>query len=70
MRNERIQGHEQGAYVVLGRFSMTEHGMTYGTRVLGSRSRNSSRGSYAPPGSAVPPRAGRSATGNCDGEES
>ena len=70
MRNERIQGHESGAYVVLERFSMTEHGMTYGTRVLRSRSRNSSRGSDAPPGNAVTPRTGRSATGNCDGKES
>ena len=70
MRTERIQGHEQGAYVVLGRFSMTEHGMTYRTRVPGSRSRNSSRGSNAPPGNAVPPRTGRSATGNCDGKAS
>ncbi len=30
MRNERIQGDEREAYVVLLRFSMTEHGMAYG----------------------------------------
>ena len=71
MRSERIQGHESGAYVVLVRSSMTEHGMAYGPRGPGSRSSNSSRGSDAPPGSAGKPRAGRSGTGgrvsrNCE----
>ena len=40
------------------RFSVTEHGIAYGPRGLGSRSSNSSRGSDAPPGSAGKPRAG------------
>jgi hypothetical protein len=63
MRNERIEGHEWGAYVVLVRSSVTEHGMAYGPRGLGSRSANSSRGRDAPPGSAGKPRAGRSGAG-------
>jgi len=44
MRNERIEGQEWGAYVVLVRSSVTEHGMAYGPRGLRSRSANSSRG--------------------------
>jgi len=64
MRSERIQGDERGAYVVLLRFSVTEHGMAYGARALGSRSRHSSRGSDVPPGSAGKPCAGQRAAGN------
>jgi hypothetical protein len=30
MRNERIQGDKREAYVALGRFSVTKHGMAYG----------------------------------------
>jgi hypothetical protein len=63
MRNECIQGHEWGAYVVLGRSAVTEHGMAYSPRGLGSRSANSSRGRDVPPGSAGKPRAGRSGAG-------
>ena len=63
MRSERIKGHEWGAYVVLGRSSVTEHGMAYGPRGLRSRSANSSRGRDVPPGSAGKPRAGRSGAG-------
>ena len=63
MRNERIEGHEWGAYVVLVRSSVTEHGMAYGPRGLRSRSANSSRGRNVPPGSAGKPRAGRSGVG-------
>src|SRR5262245_57228167 len=63
MRSERIEGHEWGAYVVLGRSAVTEHGMAYGPRGLGSRSANSSRGRDVPPGSAGKPRAGRSGAG-------
>src|SRR5262245_53346033 len=64
MANEAIQGHECGAYVALGRFAVTEHGMAYGTRVLGSRSRGSSRGSNAPPGRPGEPVTRRSTTGS------
>ena len=64
MRSERIQGHVWGAYVALARSSVTEHGMAYGARALGPRSRRSSRGSDAPPGSAGEPRAGRRAAGH------
>jgi len=63
MRNECIQGHEWGAYVVLVRSAVTEHGMAYGPRGLGSRSANSSRGGDVPPGRAGKPRAGRSGAG-------
>ena len=63
MRNERIKGHEWGAYVVLVRSSVTEHGMAYGPRGLRSRSANSSRGGDVPPRSAGEPRAGRSGAG-------
>ena len=63
MRSERIQGHVWGAYVALVRSSVTEHGMAYGPRGLGSRSRHSSRGRHVPPGSAGKPRAGRRAAG-------
>jgi hypothetical protein len=34
MDSESIQGHEWGAYVILGRYSVTEHVIAYGTRVL------------------------------------
>lgn len=64
MRSERIQGDEREAYVALLRFSMTEHGMAYGARALGSRSRRSSRGSYAPPRHAGRPRTGRRVAGH------
>ena len=63
MANEAIQGHECGAYVALERFAVTEHGMTYGTRVLGSRSSHSSRGSHVPPGSMGKPCTGQSVPG-------
>jgi hypothetical protein len=63
MRSERIQGHEWGAYVVLVRSSVTEHGMAYGPRGLGSRSANSTRGSHAPPGPTGEPWTGGSGTG-------
>ena len=33
MPNEGIEGDEWGAYVVLERFAVTEHGMAYRTRV-------------------------------------
>jgi len=74
MRSERIEGQEWGAYVVLGRSAVTEHGMAYGPRGLGSRSAKSSRGRDAPPGSAGKPRAGRSGAGGgmsevCEGRE-
>ena len=42
MRSERMQGDERDAYVVRARSSMTHHGMAYGARALGSRSRRSS----------------------------
>src|SRR5712671_321559 len=45
------------------RFAVTEHGMAYGARALGSRSRGSSRGSHAPPGNTGEPWTGRSTTG-------
>ena len=48
---------------MLVRSSVTEHGMAYGPRGLGSRSSNSSRGSDAPPGSAGEPHARRSGAG-------
>src|SRR5438034_4348393 len=47
-----FNGDKRGAYVVRARSSMTHHGMAYGARALGSRSRRRSRGSHAPPGSA------------------
>ncbi len=50
MPSEGIQGDEWGAYVVLVRFAVTEHGMAYRTRVPRSRSANSTRGRHAPPG--------------------
>ena len=64
MRSERIQGDERDAYVVLTRSLMTHHGMAYGARALWSRSRRSSRGSHAPPGSARRSRTRRRAAGN------
>src|SRR5438132_11857345 len=42
MLSEGIEGDEGGAYVVLGRFAVTEHGMACRTRVPRSRSANSS----------------------------
>lgn len=63
MPNEGIEGDEWGAYVVLGRFAVTEHGMAYRTRVPGSRSANSTRGSDAPPGRTGKPCTGGSGTG-------
>jgi hypothetical protein len=50
MRSERIEGHEWGTYVALGRSSVTEHGMAYGARARGSRSANSTRGGNGLPG--------------------
>src|SRR6266446_657099 len=44
MPSEGIEGDEWGAYVVLARFAVTEHGMAYRTRVPWSRSHRSSRG--------------------------
>src|SRR5713101_2395795 len=63
MASEAIQGDECGAYVALQRFSVTEHGMAYGPRGLGSRSRGNSRGSNAPPGRTREAFTGRSMTG-------
>jgi hypothetical protein len=63
MSSELIQGHEWEAYVVLVHSSVTEHGMAYGARAPGSRSRDSSRGSYAPPGRTGEPFTGQSTTG-------
>ena len=60
MSNELIQGHEWEAYVALARSSVTEHGMAYRARAPGSRSRDSSRGSDAPPGKTGEPSTGRS----------
>ena len=64
MRSERMQGDERDAYVVRARSSMTHHGMAYGARALGSRSRRRSRGSHAPPGSARRSRTRQRAAGN------
>jgi hypothetical protein len=71
MPSEGIEGDEWGTYGVLERSAVTEHGMAYGPRGLGSRSSNSSRGRDVPPGSAGKPRAGRSGaggrmSGNCE----
>jgi hypothetical protein len=44
MPSEGIEGNEWGAYVVLARSSVTEHGMACRTRVPRSRSANSTRG--------------------------
>ena len=63
MRSERIEGHEWGAYVMLVRSSVTEHGMAYGPRGPRSRSSNSSRGRHAPPGRTGEPSTGRSGAG-------
>jgi len=64
MANEAIQGHECGAYVALGRFAVTEHGMAYGARTLRLRSPHSSRGCYAPPGRTGKPSTGLRGTGD------
>ena len=45
------------------RFAVTEQGMAYGARALGSRSRDSSRGGHGPPGHTREACTGRSATG-------
>src|SRR5262252_5236572 len=63
MPSEGIEGDEWGAYVVLARFAVTEHGMAYRMRVPRSRSANSTRGSYAPPGRTGEPCTGGSGTG-------
>ena len=63
MLSEGIEGDEGGAYVVLGRFAVTEHGMACRTRVPRSRSANSTRGSDAPPGRTGEPCTGGSGTG-------
>src|SRR5882724_7235243 len=63
MPSEGIQGDEWGAYVVLARFAVTEHGMVSRTRVPRSRSTNSTRGSHAPPGRTGEPCTGGSCTG-------
>src|SRR4030095_7287149 len=63
MPNEGIEGDEWGAYVVLARFAVTEHGMACRTRVPGSRSANSTRGRHAPPGRTGEPCTGGSGTG-------
>src|SRR5260370_605989 len=63
MPSEGIQGDEWGAYVVLARSSVTEHGMASRTRVRGSRSAHSTRGSDAPPGRTGEPCTGGSGTG-------
>jgi hypothetical protein len=63
MPSEGIEGDEWGAYVVLARFAVTEHGMAYRTRVPRSRSANSTRGSHAPPGRTGEPCTGGSGTG-------
>src|SRR5712691_6041803 len=53
---------EWGAYVVLARSSVTEHGMVSRTRVPRSRSAKSTRGSHAPPGRTGEPCTGGSGT--------
>src|SRR5438128_12060850 len=63
MPSEGIQGDEWGAYVVLARSSVTEHGIAYRTRVQGSRSANSTRGDDVPPGRTGEPCTGGSGTG-------
>ncbi len=63
MPSEGIEGDEWGAYVVLERSSVTEHGMVSRTRVPRSRSANSTRGSHAPPGRTGEPCTGGSGTG-------
>jgi hypothetical protein len=45
------------------RSSVTEHGMAYGARALGSRSANSTRGGHGPPGGTGEPCTGGSGTG-------
>ena len=63
MPSEGIQGDEWGAYVVLVRFAVTEHGMACRTRVPRSRSAKSTRGNHAPPGRTGEPCTGGSGTG-------
>ena len=63
MPSEGIEGDEWGAYVVLARFPVTEHGMACRTRVPRSRSANSTRGSHVPPGRTGEPCTGGSGTG-------
>src|SRR5437879_4973447 len=64
MDNESIQGGERGTYVALERLRPTECGKAYGTRVLGSRSAHSRRGSNDPPGPTGEPLTGRRGTGS------
>ena len=63
MPSEGIEGDEWGAYVVLARFAVTEHGMACRTRVPRSRSANSTRGGNGPPGRTGEPCTGGSGTG-------
>src|SRR5499427_870642 len=63
MPSEGIEGDEWGAYVVLARSSVTEHGMAYRTRVPWSRSAKSTRGGDVPPGRTGEPCTGGSGTG-------
>src|SRR6266446_2667187 len=74
MRNERMQGHEWGTYVARVRSFVTEHGMAYGARALGSRSAKSTRGGDVPPGRTGEPCTGGRGTGgwmpkSCEGRE-
>ena len=64
MDNESIEGDERGTYVALERIRPTECGKAYGTRVLGSRSARSRRGSDDPPGPTGEPLTGRRGTGS------
>src|SRR5262249_5025719 len=63
MLSEGIEGDEWGAYVVLGRFAGTEHGMACRRRVRTARRANSARGSHAPPGRTGEPCTGGSGIG-------
>jgi len=58
-----FKGMNGGPTSRLTRFTVTEHGMAYGARALGPRSRGSSRGSHAPPGGTREACTGRSTTG-------
>src|SRR5215469_12078206 len=68
MRNERIEGHESGAYVALVRSQAMERGMALPARAEGSRSRGSTRRSHARPRSAGKRRTGGSAAGSTRGK--
>ena len=56
--SEGLQGDAGGAYVVLGRFVVTEHGLAWRTRVPRSRRAKSPRGRDAPPGRTGEPGPG------------